>query len=572
LTILLAGCSSWGERPWLKAPDWGRAKLLGNTFIGDPTPLAVDDAGNVYLFLVDMQEEEFHPRVIALDERGEALWSRSYAPILILPDQPKIYWDGRGLQLFWLSDQSLYQMGVDPSGEMISDVRLLSENLKVGYYDAAVGPGGALSVWYSGPRQAPGLYALSPVGRTPQAFLMDPTGVRPDIQFDADTLHAVWAHYPLGYGSKRLLFASYPNGDLLPEQEVVVAEPIVGISSIMQGPALGLDDELAYVLWTVQVQTGLEAGFVETEYIQFEKDMASEPARPRELAVPREHQLHHQDPTGGEIRAGQRVSLNGERMPLTLQVADLVFNNSQADELVAAFKAKTDYLRRKAQWQISTVFFADGVPSDYQLLSFTPASSRTPQIMSDREGYLYLTWLEKGDEAGFAVFFATTAPDFREQFDVVTGVDVSQLFAETSFGLASGVILIPLGLVWIMAAAVVMGLSSWLRKENEPLLSPGTLISLGLALAAYWSAKLFILPGMVDYVPFSAWIPLIPEWMRLPLRIGVPALITLVAARVTFRYTFGGEERSLLFLVLIYGAIDSLLTLAIYGVLFFEAF
>jgi hypothetical protein len=170
------------------------------------------------------------------------------------------------------------------------------------------------------------------------------------------------------------------------------------------------------------------------------------------------------------------------------------------------------------------------------------------------------------------VYFATTAPDFREQLDVVTGVDISQLFAETFFGLASGVILVPLGLVWIMVGAVVIGLSSWLRKENEPLLSLGTLISLGFALTAYWAAKLFILPGIVEYVPFSAWIPLIPEWMRLPLRIGVPALITLVAASVTFRYTYGGEERSLLFLILIYGAIDALLTLAIYGVLFFEAF
>jgi hypothetical protein len=547
--------------------------LLGNTFIGDPAPLAVDDAGNVYLFLVDLADEEFHPRVVALDERGEALWGRSYETTLIQPDQPKIYWDGHAIQLFWLSGQSLYQMGLDPSGEVVDDIRLLSGDLKVGYYNVAVGPDGSLSVWYSGPRQAPGLYALSTLERTSQTSLMDPAGVRPDIQFDADKiLHAVWAHYPVGYGSKRLLYASYPDGELLPDQEVVVAEPSVGISSIMQGPALGIDDELVYVLWTVQVQTGLEAGFVETKYTQFEKELASAPERPRELAVPREHQLHLQDPSDGDIQAGQRVSLNAERMPLTLQVADFVFNDSQAAELVATFKAKTDYLRRKEQWQISTVFFADGVPSDYQLLSFTPASSRTPHITSDREGYLYLTWLEKGDEAGFAVYFATTAPDFREQLDVVTGVDISQLFAETFFGLASGVILVPLGLVWIMVGAVVIGLSSWLRKENEPLLSLGTLISLGFALTAYWAAKLFILPGIVEYVPFSAWIPLIPEWMRLPLRIGVPALITLVAASVTFRYTYGGEERSLLFLILIYGAIDALLTLAIYGVLFFEAF
>jgi hypothetical protein len=567
LAILLAGCSAWGERPWLNAPGWSRAKLLGNTFSTDPALLTLDEAGDVYAFIVEKEGDQFKPHVIALDGSGEILWDRVYHPDLIRPRRPKIVWDRVGLSLFWLSDQKLYHMGLDSSGEISSEPVLLSSGSPVDSYDVALGSNGDFSVWYAGPRGDPGLYALSLSEGAVGAVLIDPEGIRPVIHFDDQgTLYAVWANYPEGYGENRLFYSRYPMGEIRQGQEQAVADLRIGVSSVMEGPAFGIDDGFAYVLWTVRVQTGLDAGLVETKYIYFPLDQPTSTPKLQEVFVPVEYHLPYQQTVDTALQAGARVSLVDANFPSTFQISDLAFNDVQFSELVATFNAKTEYLRRKEQWQIGTLFFDAGTPSSYQLLSFTSVNSRVPYVLSDQEGYLYVTWIENSDDPGSYVFFATSAPGFRKALNVITGIDISQLVAETLFGLVSGVVLLPLGLVWILAAGIVIGLTSWMRKEDESITSPTTIISLVLALIAYWAAKLFILPAILSYVPFSAWIPFIPGWLEMPLRIGVPAIIAILAAFITLRNVYGGKERSPIFLVMIYGSIDGLLTLAVYGV------
>jgi len=115
---------------------------------------------------------------------------------------------------------------------------------------------------------------------------------------------------------------------------------------------------------------------------------------------------------------------------------------------------------------------------------------------------------------------------------------------------------------------VMLFLTSPLRKEDAPLLRPGTLISLALAIGAFWIAKLFIFPGLFAYVPFSAWIPIIPTGWFAPLRIGTPIVIGLVAVFTAIWFTYARENRSPLFFTLFYGLVDGLLTLALYGVIF----
>jgi hypothetical protein len=67
------------------------------------------------------------------------------------------------------------------------------------------------------------------------------------------------------------------------------------------------------------------------------------------------------------------------------------------------------------------------------------------------------------------------------------------------------------------------------------------------------------------YIPFSIWIQVIPSSLALPLQVGIPVgifLIALLAARLYTR--LNGEPSAFMFLVA-YGVADSLLTMAVYG-------
>jgi hypothetical protein len=86
-----------------------------------------------------------------------------------------------------------------------------------------------------------------------------------------------------------------------------------------------------------------------------------------------------------------------------------------------------------------------------------------------------------------------------------------------------------------------------------------------------WIVKLGVLPGMVDYVPFSAWIPILSEWLILPLRIGVPLLAAIFSLLVAWYLLKRRAESSIYAFLLIYAAVDAVLTLGVYGVLVLAA-
>jgi hypothetical protein len=245
----------------------------------------------------------------------------------------------------------------------------------------------------------------------------------------------------------------------------------------------------------------------------------------------------------------------------------------QGQELALALRVDIEYLMRKQAAQVSTLFFRDGAPVAYQLLSFTPADSTAPAVTSDGAGRLYLTWLERGELPGFMVYLASTDPAIRASLARLTPQDAGLLAAETFFGLFSGILFVPFVLIWIIAPLIVLGLASLFGRENTSLLGPRKLISLALALAAYWVSKVISLPGMREYVPFSAWLPFIPTWLNAPLMWGVPAVIAALGLWAAW-YTIyrRGEGRSPIFFLLVYATVDGLLTVAVYGVVILSAF
>lgn len=574
LILALTACAGQPERLWLNAPGWSRAQRVGRTRATDPVPIALDDAGHTYLFLTGADDGASHPRVIALDRSADVVLDRTIEEIeLISSQKPSLLWDGKAFQLFWLSRQRLYNAQVDTTGSLSNPPVLLSAETTVGDYDVARDAGGSMTIWYAGTRQEPGLYAL-PTGKlTGEATLVDADGVRPDLQYDdAGTLHAIWAHYPPGPGDKPFFYAAYPGGVYRPGQATMVVKPRLSGTTVLQGPHLGLDRQNAYILWSTTFYTGPQAGTAETDYVYFPKNQPASVSSVRQLHVPYLYDLPYRALPGGELKAGPRVPLGSEFRGGGTFITDVATDPVPEQELAIAFHVRLAYRMRQEQPQIGTVFFRGGIPTSYQLLTFTPANSTAPALLSDEAGWLYIAWLERGDPPGRNVYFASTAPEIQQALAGITPDDAGRVSAETLFGILAGALLLPFALVWIIVPVIVISLASLIRGDDERWTSFGTIASLSAAFIAYWAGKLAFLPGMLDYVPFSAWLPVIPSWLEAPLRIGVPLLIAGLALAAARYYIRSRDSRSAFVFMLIYCVVDSILTMAVYGVLVYAAF
>lgn len=574
LNVALSGCVGQAERLWLKSPGWSRAQFVDNTRIGDPVPVAIDKDGHIYIFSLSALNDSSQIRIIALDQRAEILWDGIYEEIdLKRPGKPKILWDGEYLQLFWLSDEKLYNTQIDTSGRLLSPAMLISGETLVGHYDVAYNPIASTAVWYSGTLEEPGLYSLLLNGLTGKPTLVDADGVLPDLQFDAaGTLHAVWAHFPPGPGEKPFYYAAYPEGDFQTGNEAVIVAPRLFGTMVLEGPELGLDRQNAYIFWSSIYFSGLRSGTAETRYVYFTKGQSTTVSPAQLLNVPFEYDLEYQAIQNSPLKAGSRVPMGPGFYGGGFYIIQVAANPSSDQELVIVFHARIAYLMHKVKSQISAVFFQDGVPNGYQQLSFSPTSSSTPAIFSDNESQLYLTWLEKGELPGWIVYFASTAPDMEENLRSLTWDDLARLSAETVFGLATGALLIPIGLAWVVPSLIALALTTRIIRVKENVASLGSSVSFAIAFLVLWGIKIGVLPGILDYVPFSAWIPSISSWMYAPLRLGVPVLIGVFSLLAAWYYANRRENQSIFVFMIMYAIVDGILSMAIYGVFIFASF
>src|SRR5262245_20516204 len=175
---------------WLQAPGWSRARLVGNTRLEEAVPIALDDTGQVYLFL---SPTDGGPQVVALSRAAETLWTQPLDMPGAQIKNPRLAWDGRAIVLLWISDQRLYSARVDPSGELADPPTMISGTAMVDSYAVAADTQGRLAVWFGGSRQAPGLYALPTGAPNGPATLVDQAGFQPVLRFDTTgRLHAIW--------------------------------------------------------------------------------------------------------------------------------------------------------------------------------------------------------------------------------------------------------------------------------------------------------------------------------------------------------------------------------------------
>lgn len=576
--VLLTACSGPDEHIWLKSPGWSRAVFLGNTALNDPVPMTLDEDGQVYFVLLSSNEERTKTffDVIALGASGLPLWQYSLEEITLnQPDSPQIVWEGGNLRLFWMDDEHLYTFPLNANGTPLDEQpTLLSADKAAGSYSLAADDSGAHTLWFTGPRNDPGVYALSAFDGSGELTSVDPDGIRIQLRYDREnTLHATWVQFPVGYGSTRLLYGKYPF-----ETRVTTIEPRVireftgGPSNGLDGPTMGIDANDVYIFWTVTVRTGLDAG-IQTYYVHFPLVPFLSAAPPQQIAVPSIYGLQYEYLSNSPLDAGERVSLDGSNIPLTTEVQEIVPNQVQADELAIIFRSPTEHLWRKVRNQINVAYFYEGALSSYQPLSFTTTLSTSPNLINSADRHLYATWLEKLETGWHAVYFASTSPGIKETMSHATARELGRVAMQVSFGMLVGMLMAPIAAgVWVIAPLGILFLFTPLRKSGSTRVKDAFgVLSILLAIGAFWVGKTALLPGMLNYVPFSAWVPEIPRVLAAILRWGVPIMFSLIALFVAWFYTYRQSNKSTLYFLLIYVGVDSVLTASVYAVLVYGA-
>jgi hypothetical protein len=563
-----------GDRPpsavWLHAPGWSRARVVGRTEIDAAVPIALDDTGSIFLLLAD--EAAGRPRVVGLARDTQIRWER---PLDIPGDelaQPRLLWDGQTLRVFGLADGRLFQASLDRSGQVLDGPSALATPAPVETYAVAADTRGRVALWYGGSRAAPGVYA-APLGEPlAAATLIDPAGYRPALRFGGDgTLYAIWSSAGQPNGTL-VSYSAYADGEPPGEPQRLTTIEAPSIDSELDGPWLGADAGQGYLFWTIRRTSGMNAGRRVSQYLAFSLGGPAQAAEARPLVVPDGAELAYDLPPGAGLDSGPRAALAASVESGGTAPAEIETNPVFQPELALAGVAPVRYKYHQTYSQVGLLFARDGQPSEYQLLSFNGSSAFTPALISDSSRYLYVTWRELHG-GGADVYFASTAPDIVQALADWTLDDAARIASDAVFGMLSGAIFTPFAaLLWLAAPLAILGLTAFTRREGSGMERWGTRAGLALALAAYWTAKLFTFRDALGYVPFAAWLPSLPPWLALPLRIGVPALIALGALRLAWNYTYGVGRRSAVFFMLIYAGLDSLLTMAIYGGLLFDAF
>lgn len=571
--FLLSACQGQStHRLWLKAPDWSRAQAVGGMGIPDPAPFAIDNDGNIYFLFVDGDFEALQTRFTAQNSHGEALWEHTFDEVWKRPNDPQLVWDGDVLHGFWINSGALLTARLDKNGDVLQEPVIISGDIRVDSFSVASSGNGDLAVWFAADRREPGLYLADPY-QSQEPLLIDEEGVFPSLRFDKNgKLHAVWAHASNSSPQVAFLYAAYDDGRFSPESGSIVREMSIPFTAEMVGPTLGIDAENVYIYWVEIFRTGLEAGFTESRFITFSQSAPDQISEPQTTFIPSGHDLSYEPFAGESVHAGDRYSLASQPSSGLSVLQDISPNEIQEDELAVGFRAGIDYFWRRSANQIGLVYLQDGRPTSYQLLSFTQQPSTDPTVVSDANDNLYVSWLESGDVSRFDVYLASTSPDLKAAYNPLTFNDITELTAATVFGLLTGVLLAPVvAVLFLVLPMIIVGLTSILRRGEQTLRSPGTIISFTLAIIVYQVGKFAAFPGMSDYVPFSAWLP-IPSLLKVPLQIIVPLAIMIGAIFSAWHFTYRRKTESPLYFMILFVAVDTLFTMAIYGVLFYGAF
>lgn len=578
LVGLLSGCSSESmDRLWMKSEGWSRGILLGNTNMAAPAPTALGADGKVFtmLFPRSVEDENYYqPELVILNQDGEISSRYSFDFQISQPRQSAIFLSGDGIDLFWIGSYQMKAAQINLSGELMSDIMILSGDERVANF--AISPwNGGYELWYASRKDSPGVYALSGNMGEFQRQIVDPLGSKVSLYLDNEnSLHASWIQYPSGYGKAGFYYLKITSNGSKSETPELIYLKNVSPAVMIDAPVISLDQDEILFLWSQQILTGLESGNRSTYLQHFPLDNPDHISDPVKVYIPSSQGLPAVPFPSGAFQAGDRINVSGNSYPSLSSLENIQFLAGQFSETVVVFRARSEFKWRDFRNQINIAYLSDSEVTSYQPLSYTSAESYYPSVLSDAGKNLYVTWLEKG-QATYRVYLTTTDPVKRTYLDQVSLDDYLYLGAEGIFGLLAGVVLAPFAAaVWGGAGLLAFLFNIILSKFRKPIYRKvGETLSIAGGIFIFWWIKLATLPGLADgYVPFSAWIPRMRVSFEQPLIIGVPIFIGLAAFVTAWLNTYGKKASSAINFHLIYCAVDTVLSCAVYGILVYGSF
>jgi hypothetical protein len=571
--VILVSCSEQVDRLWLQSPGWSRAQFIGQTSLDQPVSMALDEGGIIYFLTTHQVESDHQLNLMALSPHGEMIWARGLGISLVDLTTTQINWEGDDLIVTWLDDKSLYAIRIDETGEPLTEPIHLSLGIEVDSFDLATRPGHSTLIWFGGNWREPGIYMLSLSDQPGEPVLIDPGGISPTVQYDQEgNLHASWLAYPGAPTQPYLHYANYPGGVYQPDRDALLTQLFIRSDSGLTGPWLGIDSTDVYIFWNEVIRSGRRMNMGDPNYVHFPNGDPTAVSEPKLIQAPNTNKITYEMEPQGKLVTGERANLTTDSHAL-ISPDMIVVDSNSGGEIALALRVRIPDRYNNMVSQVGILYLNGGESAGYQLLSYTSQSSRSPALIHGTGGHVYLNWLERIQGSGYAIYFASTTDGIQEAYAPLTSGDVSRMVAETIFGLLKGavfsILFVP---IWFAVPGLILILTSRFRKGSDSLFSPFTFGSWGLAIVFYWVGKYLTLRDANTYIPFSAWIPVIPPSLGLPLQLGVPVIGTSIALWVAWHYANRDSAKSAAIIFVIYGGIDCLITLAVYGEYLFARF
>jgi hypothetical protein len=549
---------------------------VGTGFYGTDSgaPLAVDADGSVHLvWALRLNAQEYDVRYLRLDDQGMATEEHDLHLSLFQPREIRLVQNGDALiHVFLLAysesgaSSGLYHFALSGEGQVVQGPSLLSSATDDCFeYDVATSSSGAIHlVWTEGTGAERDLYYLEfgAGSQTSAAPRVIERGVSSPVAATGpdDVLHLFWEEPGPDEDTAELYHAALVNdAESLTGRKLL--ELPTGRRFFRTGPVVAFDQEYAYLVWTVEYRRDIGApAMSEGWYGSLALDSPSSVSA-RSFYLPMDERptyVSHDSP----LRYEYLVPSHGLTEPGSERMTSPSALSGHQEALVTCGMT----IRRGASYehQIVNLIFGDGGLQGYQVAGNTTHWSRLPNVVADDDGDLYLSWVDGLEPGPSDVFFATTVQRVRERVDNLTGNDLLSAALNTAFSAVTGVATIPLVISWTVSPAI-WALVVGHFMGGAGVRSPKGYAALAVSVLIYQVSKLYFSPSLLNYVPFSASVPFLPEGLYFPLQALVPVGIAGVAALGTVFALLRAQTSNLLVFSLVFILIDASLTVMVYG-------
>lgn len=611
LLFLTVGCSAIPQKTRKPSKDWGRGFPLGTEVlgtvgmsvnqkdtdihavypfwaVGNNSDVLIKSGGNSankkdalqdirFVWPYSSKTGDFGLRYVQLSYEEEKINISDDHQIIQVEGQVRepqiIAGNDQHLHLFWTNRKKqsqqwqLWYAHLNPEGHITGHAVQLSDSASgVAQYNVAINTltGEVFVVWDEMETGGIYLFRISSEnqGAVAPARLVE-KGSKPAMQIDSQgKIHLVWFKE-----NGNLFYGLVDKTAIKIEKSFLLTDIPLGTGPRLYGPAFGITEQWGYVLWSVLKQSGLEAGSAKTEYVSFPLHKPEDVSTASSINISPFEKQPYQPVIGDDLLYTQLV-------PSAFAVRNSSFvydpNVMQGKHNEVAFTlAFNQEYRLDSQVQIAVVFMADGEYKGYNVATKTQHISSDAVLSADTEGNLHLIW--RDGASGEKLYYTTTTPEIKSNLDSFTLQDLRTLILTGGVESLAGILLFPLAFPWLFAGLVLVVIWRIVRNDEsiEERLSQ---IILLVALALYQTSKILVLPTMVTYVPFSAWID-IPEAWQLPFRILVPIFIFGISIAIAeYLRRKRQSPPSTLYYYFVVVITDTILTLSIYGVNFLGAY